>query len=92
MIASNFGKFNNYITDYDKLRDFLRYISYGCYHKQYLAKKLGYSDRKYDNLWSQVRSFLMTGFLTAHYTGESTMVCVVTATTAPIITSLKATT
>ena len=58
MIASNFGKFNNYITDYDKLRDFLRYISYGCYHKQYLAKKLGYSDRKYDNIWSQVRSFL----------------------------------
>lgn len=58
MAANNTSKFNNYITDYDKLRDFLRHISYGCYHKQYLAKKLGYTDRKYDNLWSQVRSTL----------------------------------
>lgn len=52
------SKFNNYISDYDKIRHFLRYISYGCYHKQYLAKKLGYSDRKYDNHWSQVRAFI----------------------------------
>lgn len=58
MAINSSGKFNNYISDYDKLRSFLRHISYGCYHKQYLAQKLGYKDRKYDNLWSQVRSFL----------------------------------
>lgn len=58
MSINSTGKFNNYISDYDKLRSFLRHISYGCYHKQYLAQKLGYKDRKYDNLWSQVRSFL----------------------------------
>ena len=29
---------NKYIVDYDKLRMFLRYISYGCYHKQYLTQ------------------------------------------------------
>ncbi len=31
-------EWNKYIADYDKLRMFLRYISYGCYHKQYLAR------------------------------------------------------
>lgn len=58
MAKDTSGKFNKYITDYEKLRTFLRNISYGCYHRQYLVKKLNYSDRKYDNYWSQTRSFL----------------------------------
>ena len=47
-----------YIADYDKLRMFLRYISYGCYHKQYLARQLGQSARCYEDNWARVRSFL----------------------------------
>lgn len=49
---------NKYIADYDKLRMFLRYISYGCYHKQYLARQLGQSARSYEDNWARVRSFL----------------------------------
>ena len=49
---------NKYIADYDKLRMFLRYISYGCYHKQYLARQLGQSARSYEDNWARVRFFL----------------------------------
>ena len=49
---------NKYIADYDKLRMFLRYISYGCYHKQYLAQHLGQSARSYEDNWARVRFFL----------------------------------
>ena len=49
---------NKYIADYDKLRMFLRYISYGCYHKQYLAHHLGQSVRSYEDNWARVRVFL----------------------------------
>lgn len=49
---------NKYIADYDKLRMFLRYISYGCYHKQYLARQLGQSVRSYEDNWVRVRYFL----------------------------------
>lgn len=58
MTKNTSGKFNKYITDYEKLRNFLRNISYGCFHRQYLVNKLGYNKRKYDNYWSQARSFL----------------------------------
>lgn len=49
---------NKYIADYGKLRMFLRYISYGCYHKQYLARQLGQSARSYEDNWARVRFFL----------------------------------
>ena len=56
---------NKYIADYDKLRAFLRYISYGCYHKKYLARKLQQSARSYEDNWSRVQFFLPTDRLTA---------------------------
>ncbi|MFV0636973.1 helix-turn-helix transcriptional regulator [Mitsuokella sp. WILCCON 0060] len=49
---------NKYIADYDKLRAFLRYISYGCYHKKYLAHQLHQSARSYEDNWARVRFFL----------------------------------
>lgn len=49
---------NKYIANYDKLRSFLRYISYGCYHKKYLAQQLNQSPRSYEDNWARVRSFL----------------------------------
>ena len=49
---------NKYIADYDKLRMFLRYISYGCYHKHYLARQLGQSARSYEDNLARVRFFL----------------------------------
>lgn len=51
-------EWNKYIADYDKLRMFLRYISYGCYHKQYLARQLGQSARSYEDNWARVWFFL----------------------------------
>lgn len=50
--------FNKYIANYDKLRSFLRYISYGCYHKKYLAHQLNQSTRSYEDNWARVRFFL----------------------------------
>lgn len=50
--------FNKFITDYDTLRPFLHYISYGCYHKRYIAKQLGQSTRTYEDNWQRVRSCL----------------------------------
>ena len=47
-----------YIKDYEGLRTFLRYISYGCYHKRYLAQLLGESERSYEENWARVRFFL----------------------------------
>ena len=32
---------NRFIGDYDTVRALLRYISYGCYHKSLLVKRLG---------------------------------------------------
>ncbi len=40
-MASSTGILNKYIGDYDTLRPFLRYISLGCYNKQYFQKHLG---------------------------------------------------
>lgn len=49
---------NKYIADFDKLRTFLRYLSYGCYHKKNLAEKLGQSPRSYEDNWARVQFFL----------------------------------
>lgn len=49
---------NKYIHDYDKLRTFLRFIAYGCYHKSYLTKKLWLSARSYEDNWARVQTFL----------------------------------
>lgn len=58
MAKQNSRSLNKYIANYDKLRTFLRYISYGCYHKNYLANKLGQSTRSYEDNWGRVQFFL----------------------------------
>lgn len=47
-----------YIKDYDTWRPFLQLLSYGCYHKAFVGKKLHLSDRTYDQHWARVRFFL----------------------------------
>ena len=47
-----------YIGDYDTLRPFIRYIALGCYHKDYLTRKLGLSPRSYEENLSRLRFFL----------------------------------
>lgn len=63
-MASSTGILNKYIGDYGTLRPFLRYISLGCYNKQYFQKHLGINARTYeDNLarWSLgTTSYLLT--------------------------------
>lgn len=47
-----------YIKDYDTWRPFLQLLSYGCYHKVFVGKKLHLSARTYDQHWARVRFFL----------------------------------
>ncbi len=47
-----------YIKDYDVWRPFLQLLSYGCYHKAFIVKKLQVSGRTYDQHWARVRFFL----------------------------------
>ena len=56
--SATLKSFNKFITNYDTLRPFLRYISYGCYHKSYIAKRLGQSERTYEDNWKRLCSCL----------------------------------
>lgn len=49
-MAASTGILNKYIGDYDTLRPFLRYISLGCYNKQYFQKHLGINARTYEDV------------------------------------------
>ena len=52
---------NRFPGDYDTMRPLLRYISYGCYHKPFLVKRLGRSARTYEENMARLRFFLPEG-------------------------------
>lgn len=69
-MASSTGILNKYIGDYDTLRPFLRYISLGCYNKQYFQKHLGINARTYEDNLARLRFFLPDSALITHRDGH----------------------
>lgn len=61
---------NRFPGDYDTMRPLLRYISYGCYHKPFLVKRLGRSARTYEENMARLRFFLPEGSLKSSRQGR----------------------
>ena len=61
---------NKYIGDYDTLRPFLRYLSYGCHHKQYFQKHYGINARTYEDNLFRIRFFLPENMLLTQRQGH----------------------
>ena len=69
-MASSTGILNKYIGYYDTLRPFLRYISLGCYNKQYFQEHLGINARTYEDNLARLRFFLPDSALITHRDGH----------------------
>ncbi|SHF09927.1 helix-turn-helix transcriptional regulator [Schwartzia succinivorans] len=49
---------SRYNRHYNQLREFLRLLSYGCYHKTYITKALSISPAAYDKYLSEIKQIL----------------------------------
>ena len=49
---------SRYNRHYNQLREFLRLLSYGCYHKTYITKALSISPAAYDKYLSEIKQII----------------------------------